>query len=157
MTSRQSCGLGTRAARYTFSGDLSEKEITRWFGVPVTTVARTLVDLARHDRRDGLMAADAALRARLTVPAQIAHVVDRAAGWPGIPQARDVLALADPLSESALESLTRLILHDDGFLAPRLQRWIGEYRVDFCWPEQRLVVGLFSGWPATRAQLRSCF
>lgn len=54
--------------------------------------------------------------------------------------ARAVLALADRRGESPLESLVRLALHDDGFPVPRLQVRIGGYRVDFLWPEQRLVL-----------------
>jgi very-short-patch-repair endonuclease len=55
-------------------------------------------------------------------------------------QARAILALADRRGESPLESLVRLALHDDGFPAPKLQVRIGEYRVDFMWPEHHVVL-----------------
>ncbi|MGH8860210.1 MAG: endonuclease domain-containing protein, partial [Jatrophihabitantaceae bacterium] len=55
-------------------------------------------------------------------------------------QARDVLALATPFAESPLESLVRLALHDAGFPRPVLQAQIADYRVDFLWPEQRLIL-----------------
>lgn len=111
-----------------------------WFGVPITTILRTLLDLARHDRRDGLMACDAALRERLINMAGVEDALATAAGWPGVRQARDVLALASPLAESALESLVRLALHDEGFPAPELQVEIGGYRVDLLWRAQRLIL-----------------
>ena len=114
--------------------------VTTWFGAPVTTPARTLVDLARLNRRDGIMAADAALREGLLTAFAIDAELERAAGWPGVRQAREVLALADPLAESPLESITRLALHDDEFPLPRLQRWIGRDRVDFYWPTYRFVL-----------------
>lgn len=51
-----------------------------WYGVPLTSVARTVVDVARHDRRDGIITADAALRERLTDPTSLERAVHRAAG-----------------------------------------------------------------------------
>lgn len=133
-------GSGRRAAGHVFAARLEPTEVTHWFGIPVTTVVRTVVDLARHDRRDGIMAADAALRERLVTRSEIDGALQRAAGWPGARQARDLLALATPLAESPLESVTRLALHDDGFPPPTLQARIGRYRVDFYWPEYGLVV-----------------
>ena len=115
-----------------------------WYGAATTQVARTVVDLARFDRRDGLMAADAALRTRLTTRTEIARVVRDLTGMPGIRAARDVLPLGSPLAESALESLTRLAMHDDGFPQPELQVVIethaGSYRVDMLFRESRLIV-----------------
>jgi very-short-patch-repair endonuclease len=119
---------------------ISPLEIGTWFGVRVTVVARTLADLARHSRRDAIIAADAALRERLATRDQIDSALARAAGWPGVRQARDVLALADPRAESPLESLTRLALHDDGFPQPELQVWIGRYRVDMLFRRHNLVL-----------------
>jgi predicted transcriptional regulator of viral defense system len=75
---------------------LEPSESTAWRGIPVTSVARTIVDRARHDRRDGLMAADAALHENAVRMDQIERALQRSAGWPGIRMARDVLALASP-------------------------------------------------------------
>jgi very-short-patch-repair endonuclease len=111
-----------------------------WFGVPVTGVARTLVDLARHDRWDGIMAADAALHEKLVNRRDIDRALAGAVGWPGVRQARALLALATAEAESPLESLTRLRLHDDGFPIPELQVWIGRDRVDLLFVEQRLIL-----------------
>lgn len=126
-------GLGRRGVSHVHGARISPLEIGTWFGVRVTVVARTLADLARHSRRDAIIAADAALRERLATRDQIDSALARAAGWPGVRQARDVLALADPRAESPLESLTRLALHDDGFPQPELQVWIG--RVVHRWPQ----------------------
>lgn len=114
--------------------------MTAWFGVAVTTVARTLVDLGRTDRFDALMAADAALREGLTDEDAIAAALRSAAGRWGVRRARDVLALADARAESPLESYGRLRLHDAGFPTPEPQYWIGQYRVDLAWPELGLVI-----------------
>jgi very-short-patch-repair endonuclease len=115
-------------------------EVTTWFGADVTTLARTVVDLARHSRRDGLVAADAALREHLVTPEDLGKALTTAVGWPGVRAAREVVRLASPLAESPLESLVRLALHDDGFPPPQLQVRIAWYRVDFAWPRQRVII-----------------
>jgi very-short-patch-repair endonuclease len=122
------------------SASLDATAITSWFGAPVGTIARTLIDLGRLDRRDAIMAADAALRESLVTSAELALEFAGATGWPGIKQARAVLSLADPRAESPLESIVRLALHDDGFPPPEPQFEIGGDRVDFCWPKQRLIL-----------------
>jgi hypothetical protein len=133
-------GWGDRRVSHVHAAGLSADEVQTWFGVRATSVARTLVDLGRHDRRDAIMAADAALREQLVTAGEIEGAVARARRWPGIRQARAVLALADPRAESPLESLTRLVMHDDGLPAPDLQVWVGRYRVDMLFREQRLIV-----------------
>jgi very-short-patch-repair endonuclease len=140
VTDRRQNGLGHRPASHVHGASIVADDVTAWFGVPVLTVARTLVDLGRHDRRDAIMAADAALREGLVTPAEIATALSRATGGPGVRQARAVLALADPRAESPLESLVRLVLHDDGFPPPDLQRTIGGDRVDMVFDEQRLIL-----------------
>lgn len=122
-----------------------ERGFESWFGVRLTGVASTVVDLARFDARSGLMAADAALHEDLIGERDLARVIDAAAGRYGIQRAREVLAMASPLIESPLESLTHLALHDDGFPAPVLQQPIrcpngSTYWVDFLWPELRLIL-----------------
>ena len=110
-------------------------EITTWYGTAVATQARVVVDLARRCADDGIMAADAALRAGLVTVASLAAALDSSAGWPGVRRAREVLTLMSALSESPLESVTRLRLHDDGFPVPELQAEIAGYAVDIYWPE----------------------
>jgi hypothetical protein len=120
-------------------------EVESWFGVPVESPERAIVDLARADPQSGLMAADAALHEGISGARALSNAVQRGARLPGMRRARAVLSLADPLIESPLESLTHLALHDSGFPPPQLQRWLtaadgGRYRVDFLWPELRLVL-----------------
>ncbi len=93
------------------SAGLADTDVTAWFGVPVTTVARTVGDLARTDPPAGLMAADAALRHGLVTTAELDRVLVGMAGWPGVRRARVVAGLASPLAESPLESLTRWVVH----------------------------------------------
>jgi hypothetical protein len=118
---------------------LSSDDRDTWFGAPVTEITATIVELARHDPRSGLMAADAALHERLVSVSDLRDRIDRAAARRGIRRAREVLGLACELIESPLESLTHLALHDSGFPPPKPQVWLRggdgkRYRVDFFWP-----------------------
>lgn len=128
------------SAVHRFGAALDARGITRWFGVPVTDVERTLVDLARHDPRDGIMAVDAALREGLVTSRRLDDALREAVGWPGVRQAREVLALGSPLAESPLESLIRWAMHRSGFPTPQLQVVLRGYRVDLLLREHNLVV-----------------
>lgn len=132
--------LGRRSRTHVYSAGMSDRDITSWYGASLMTFARTLVDLGRHDRRDAIIAADAALREHAVTPKELEAALARAVGWPYSRRAAAVLALADPRAESALESLVRLALHDDGFPPPEPQFVIGPYRVDFYWPEYGMVL-----------------
>ncbi len=141
LTAVDPVGLGRhRGTSHIYGATLTPGEQAGWFGCPATTIARTLVDLGRHDRWDAIMAADAALCQSLTSAAGIDRALEAAAGWPGVRQARTVLLLASPDAESPLESITRLRLHEGGFPAPRLQVWIGRDRVDMLFEEHGLIL-----------------
>lgn len=140
LTAAAPTTLGHRPRAHVWSATLVRDDITTWFGAPVTRVSRTVVDSARHDRRDGLIGADAALHDGLTTMQHVDRALGQARGWPGVRRAGAVLALASPLAESPLESLVRLAICDAGLPMPELQVAIGEYRVDMLWPEQRVIV-----------------
>jgi hypothetical protein len=121
-------------------------------GVPVFDAARTVVDLARREPPAiGLAVADAFLRAGHTDADALLRKVDEAAGLRGVVTARRVVACADGRSESPMESISRWLFLDAGLPAPEIQhnyvdrqgRFVA--RVDFYWPEARLVVE-FDGW-----------
>jgi hypothetical protein len=125
---------------------LSAAEIGSWFGAPVTSLARTVIDLARNDRRAGLVATDAALHERVVSADDLVAAARRCSGWPGARAAREIVTLASSLAESPLESLTRLCVLDAGLPTPQLQVRITDprdgwrCRVDLLWPEQRVVL-----------------
>jgi hypothetical protein len=128
---------------------LAAGEITYLDGRLVTTLARTVVDLARSlPYAEAVAIGDAALRAGLR-PEDLLACLERAVGRPGITQARRVVAFLDPRSETPGESLSRVTLHDLGLDPSHLQyevyageRLVG--RADFCWEEQR-TLGEFDG------------
>ena len=114
-------------------------------GVPATTAERTVLDLSRTLPFDeAVVAADSALRQGLAAPAALMARLGAARGRRAA-AARAVARSLDPLSGSVLETLLRLTLRAAG-LAPVTQHVIRNRsdgfvaRVDFCWPEHRLVV-----------------
>lgn len=119
--------------------------VTRCRGVPVTSVGRTVVDLARTvPFAEGVAVADAALRDGQTTRGELAAVLAQCARWPGIQRARRVVAFADPLAESVLESISRAAFHEHGLPPPELQVWVGDEdgvagRVDFLWRQHRTI------------------
>ncbi|MGN6609457.1 MAG: type IV toxin-antitoxin system AbiEi family antitoxin domain-containing protein [Jatrophihabitans sp.] len=98
------------------------QELTRVGGLLAGSTARSVVDLTREAGRDeGVVAADAALHLGLTTIDELAAVLRRCAGWPGMRHARDLLDAVDPASESALESISRLRMLDLGLPRPETQ------------------------------------
>ena len=72
-------------------------------GLPVTSVARTVIDLARASSfRAGVVAADSALRSRQASKADLDLCITTCASWPGIQNARRVVAFADARSSATL-------------------------------------------------------
>jgi len=114
-------------------------------GIPVTTVARTVVDLARTTPlRDGVVTADSALHGKWTTKSEFYSVIDACRGWPGIARARQVVDFSDGLAESAFESIARVAFHDAGLPPPELQAEVGGdgrviARVDFYWPAHSTI------------------
>lgn len=122
---------------------LPGKHVERmFFGVPVTTGARTVVDIARTATfREAVVTADSALRTRSATRSAIQRVIQDCKGWPGVEQAREVAEFATNLSESVLESCARVTFRDFELPAPELQVGIVDQRgtliarADFCWPD----------------------
>jgi Protein of unknown function (DUF559) len=114
-------------------------------GMPVTSPARTVIDLARTcSFPAGVVVADSALRTGQTAKAELQSVITACARWPGLRVARQVAAFCDARSESALESISRVAFHDQGLPPPDLQVWVGGEtgmigRADFLWTAHRTI------------------
>lgn len=123
---------------------LPRSHVTTFLSLPVTTVARTVVDLARMSTfREGVVVADSAMRAKTSKEALRAVLAD-CGGWRGIRRAAQVVDFADGLSESPLESIARIVFRDVGLPPPELQvevfkdgKFVG--RVDFLWKRFRTI------------------
>jgi very-short-patch-repair endonuclease len=126
------------------SAELPPGHVTRRKGVPVTTVARTVIDIARISPfRAGVVTADSALRRAPITRDDLVAVLNDCRQWRGARTAAAVVDFADGLAESALESIARVLFRDLGLPPPELQAWIGdgheEVRVDFRWRQYRTI------------------
>lgn len=114
-------------------------------GIPVTTPARTIIDVTRTvGMESGVCAADEAIRKNLCTRRDLQAEAVAAKGRTGAARARALPELSSGLAESVLESLIRLILVLGGLPEPELQVWLGvrsgkRFRVDFYWRDWRLV------------------
>jgi hypothetical protein len=116
-------------------------------GVPITSVARTLVDLAcLLDRLPAVWAIDAALGRHIVTRDELGHVLGTWRGGAGSRAAGIRLSEADGQAESVLETAGRLALADAGLPAPHAQFEVrgpaGQVvaRLDHAYPLRRVAV-----------------
>ena len=106
MVVRESSRPRIRSARVRRSGSISD-HVTRHAGLTVTTIAKTVVDVAAElPFADALITVDAALRRGVT-PGELSDVCSSAPPLRRVDDARRALDAGDPYSESWLESLSR--------------------------------------------------
>ena len=137
------------------SGRLAPEEVTVWHGIPVTTVERTLLDLADVLPEQALRRAvtEAEYRGRLDITALMA-VVERNPGRKGAKLLKAVGARRHR-TRSPLEDRFLALLGDHGVEEPESGAWLEGYEVDFLWRRVRLVVELDGlSAHATRAAVR---
>ncbi|BBZ41259.1 hypothetical protein MCNS_43220 [Mycobacterium conspicuum] len=98
------------------------EENVRLSGLPVTSLARTAFDLARHHPRSAAVRDLDALSAATGVTAgDVMPLIERHKGARGVRQCRDALALMDGGAQSPKETWLRLILIDAGLPRPVTQ------------------------------------
>jgi hypothetical protein len=99
--------------------ELVAADITRRAGLPVTTPARTFVDLAERSSMPNLVAfGDWALSRGQATLASIDEAIARAGGRRGVIRARAAAGLLDDNVDSPAESLLRIRFLDDGLPRP---------------------------------------
>jgi very-short-patch-repair endonuclease len=131
---------GVRTHRCRFL-DASEVMLVR--GIPVTTVPRTLVDIAADLSLDALARAchEAGVRYG-TTPAMVEAALARRPKRPGAPTLRKIMHGDVRVTLSTLESRFLGLLRREGLPLPVTNRPAGGRRVDCRWPEHRLTVEL---------------
>jgi hypothetical protein len=142
VTFREAGGRGLeRVSGHVFT--FQDEEVTEMHGLLVTTLGRTVVDVASSGTfADGVVIADSALRAG--VPREALELaVDLAGPRRSGRRVAAVMAFANGDSGSAGESLSRVTLHGMG-LHPELQRKLFDHRgyigrSDFFFPEQEVA------------------
>jgi very-short-patch-repair endonuclease len=120
-------------------------DATTWRGIPVTTVQRTLVDLAVVLDEEDLARAVHEADARHHVTAeQVEQVLERRHNWPGARRLRRVIWGEVPVTLSRLESRFLERLRAASLPQPATNRRADGRYVDCRWPEHRLTVELDS-------------
>jgi hypothetical protein len=139
-TERRVAGVRTRRSRR-----IDPRDATTWRGIPVTTVARTLVDLAAVLAVDDLARAchEAGVRHGGT-PAQVNAVLVRRPNSSGAEKLRLILRGDARVTLSSLEDRFLEVLRKHGLPLPQTNRPAGGRRVDCRWPERKLTVELDS-------------
>lgn len=143
---------GTRVSDYARTGvichaaEMPDEHVTKRYGIPATTAARTVVDIARTATfMEGVVVADSALYERHTSKTELRRTISRCHGWPGISRARRVVDFANGLAESAFESCARVVFYEQGLPIPELQVHISGRdgtviaRVDFFWRQYGVI------------------
>ncbi|MBM9459644.1 DUF559 domain-containing protein [Nocardioides sp. zg-536] len=142
-----------RAAVQGHTRDLSPDDVCTVAGVRLTTPLRTALDLGcTLHRREALAALDAFRRLHGLSLGLLSTACTRYARRRGVVQLRELIALSDPLAESARESWTRLAILDAGLPAPELQVWVHvdgvpRYRLDLAYRRRRVAIE-YDGWEA---------
>jgi very-short-patch-repair endonuclease len=137
-TERRIEGVRTHRCRF-----LNASDATLVRGIPVTTVPRTLVDIAAELSADALARAchEAGVRYR-TTPAQVEAVLAQRPTIPGGRTLRRVIHGDVHVTLSKLEKRALQLLSEDGLPLPITNREAGGRRVDCRWPEHHLTVEL---------------
>ena len=143
---------GTRFSDYARTGvichaaEVPDEHVTRLYGIPATTAARTVIDIARTVTFiEGVVVADSALYERHTSKTELRRVLLRCDRWPGISRARRVVDFANRLAESAFESCARVVFSEQGLPPAELQVHISGRdrtviaRVDFFWRRYNVI------------------
>jgi hypothetical protein len=124
---------------------LDPRDATTWRGIPVASVAKTVVDLATDLPGHEL--------ARVVHEAQVKHdlmphhaeaVLARRPNAPGAATLRAILHGDIPVSISALERRFNALVDEAGLPMPVMNRHAGTKRVDARWPQHHLTVELDS-------------
>jgi very-short-patch-repair endonuclease len=122
--------------------ELAASDVTQRLGIPLTSSALTLVDIAPRMSRTQLERAIAeADKHDLIDPESLRQELQRFAGRPGTARLRETLdSHTFTLTDSELERRFVPIALEAGLSLPLTQAHVNGFRVDFYWPELGLVV-----------------
>jgi very-short-patch-repair endonuclease len=121
---------------------LAPGDITERHGIPVTTPTRSLLDLARRlGPRELEAAVNQADKLDLVDPEALRSALDAMKGRQGVRALRTLLDRRTfTLTDSELERRFLRIVRKAGLPKPRTQARVNGFRVDFYWPDLKLVV-----------------
>lgn len=122
--------------------NLGTAEVVLRNGIPVTSVVRTLIDIAgRLDGANLERAVNEADRLGLIDPGALLEVLGQHPGKHGVGPLREMLGKRTfRLTDSELERRFLRLVAETGLPMPLTQQRLNGFRVDFLWPDLRLVV-----------------
>ncbi|MGH9048699.1 MAG: type IV toxin-antitoxin system AbiEi family antitoxin domain-containing protein [Acidimicrobiia bacterium] len=151
VTIRHGAGRQRRGVTVHQLDDVASEHVTTLERLPVTTAARTVIDLAAVCRRGrvGYVVEEALADEKVSID-QLCACFDAVArpGKPGVNTLRPLLAAHSPgyvPPGTKLERLLLRVLREGGLPRPHLEypfpgRLPGEGRVDAAYPEERLII-----------------
>jgi len=144
VTVRRAGGRSRRGIAVHATRSLAPREVGTCEGIPCTSPARTLVDLAAVlDRRRLQRALERSLELRIFDRRLVDAALERSRGRRGTGVLRRLLAELpdDPAPvRSTLERRFLALVRASGLPLPAVNARIGGYEVDFHWPQARLIV-----------------
>jgi hypothetical protein len=124
---------------------LEPRDVTALDGIPVTTLARTLLDLAEVVPEDHVAKAmEQAERRRLLDLRALEELLDRSPGRRGQRPLRSILrdAALEPGIREELERRFARLVQEAGLSRPLFNTLVEGYEVDAYWPDAKLIVEL---------------
>lgn len=150
VTRASARGGKNRGGVHLHATPLPAEEVVERAGVALTSLARTVLDVARSTPyQEAVVIGDAAMAGGLT-GIEVNACLSTACGRRNVAAARRVIAFLDGGSESPGESLSRIVLARAGIPQPSLQHQVSNdrgtvlARCDFAWPD-RATIGEFDG------------
>ena len=145
LTVRPEARLRHRRDRRIHYSAVPPAETRRRHGVLVTSPSRTWIDLAAAVPQAALLAVTDQMLARGFSEDEFPAMLRRSAGRRGVVAARRVVACADGLAGSPMESVLRWLIHEAGLPRPVLQHVVqagGRFagQVDLAWPDRKVLV-----------------
>jgi very-short-patch-repair endonuclease len=128
---------------------IHDEDRARIDNIPVTSLARTLVDLADviPEKRLANAVNEAEVQGRFDLK-QVQRVLHRLPGRKGRHKLTRVLTAyrdVQPFTRSRAERLVLEMCQDHGVPKPRTNTWVDIHEVDFYWPEANLVLEFDGG------------
>jgi hypothetical protein len=156
-------GTRRRAGASVRRAALGADELVLRHGLPTTSALRTVADLgSRSSLTEGVVAADLFLHTGLVTIPELRTYLSEHAGAKGIARLRRVVDLAEPKSESPMETRLRMLLIFAGLPRPEVQVSIHDAKGRFvgvptcfiapsAWPSNTTEAIIVTGWLMTTA------
>jgi very-short-patch-repair endonuclease len=136
-SNRRRPGIRVHRSRVLDPGDT---QVVR--GIPVTSVPRTLVDLAEDStEREIERAVDEGITRRLVTPASITAAVQRLRGRRGASRLEALIKrdIEPAITRSEAEERLLALIRESGLPTPEVNAIVGQHVVDFVWRDRGLI------------------